>query len=255
LIVDSCEQITAPVKLSCFRAPTDNDRKIRTFWVNDNEWEGENWNHSFTKIYNIQLKDNVITVEGSLAGVSRLPAIRYTMEFVFSQDGAVEVSLHCNVREQVFWLPRLGFEWTMPAENCSFTYYGKGPGENYSDMCHCAGMGMFTSDTEQEYVPYVRPQEHGNHMSVHYLAIGKLVFTGCDEFACCVSKYTAQDLFAAAHTDELVSDGKVHLRLDYRVSGLGSNSCGPVLDPAHRVDEKDIQFEFRFAPLKETAEP
>lgn len=250
LIVNRCEQIAAPVKLSCFRSPTDNDRKVRTFWVDDNEWEGENFNRTFTKIYNVRWEGNVISVEGSLAGVSRLPALRYTMEITFLQDGAVGVSLHCNVRDSVFWLPRLGFEWMLPGENSAFTYYGKGPGENYSDMCHCARMGMFTSNAQQEYVPYVRPQEHGNHMSVRYLAIGDLEFKGCDDFACCVSQYGAHDLFAATHTDELTSDGNIHMRLDYRVSGLGSNSCGPVLDPVHRIEEKDIHFAFRFAPRR-----
>lgn len=248
IIIGGCEQLAAPVQISCFRAPTDNDRKIRRFWVNDNEWEGENWNHTFTKIYDVSAKDNVITVSGSLAGVSRLPAIRYTATYSFYEDGTVEILLNCLVREQVFWLPRLGFEWTLKSGNNAFSYYGKGPNENYSDMCHCARTGLYMSNMKSEYVPYVRPQEHGNHMGVKYLHIGKLMFTSPKEFACNVSQYTASDLFNASHTDELIDDGNVHLRVDYRVSGLGSNSCGPALDSVHCIDEKDISFRFAFSP-------
>jgi beta-galactosidase len=46
----------------------------------------------------------------------------------------------------------------------------------------------------------------------------------------------------------LVRDGNTHLRINYRNSGIGSNSCGPQLEPEHRIDEKEIQFTFQFAP-------
>ena len=52
------------------------------------------------------------------------------------------------------------------------------------------------------------------------------------------------DLFRAEHTDELVKDGKTHLRIDYKVSGIGSNSCGPELEKQYRLDEKEIRFSF-----------
>lgn len=250
LIVNGEEQIEKPVQLSCFKAPTDNDRKIRRFWVDDNEWEGENWNRAFIKTYDVSVQENVITVKGSLSGISRLPAIRYTQKYTVYDDGKVEVQLHCTVRDNVFSLPRLGFNWVLPGKNNGFTYYGMGPGENYSDMCHCAKMGMYTGTAQSEYVPYVRPQEHGNHMDVRYLTIGNLVFTGKPAFACNVSLYSAQDLFQASHTDELHADGNTHMRIDYRVSGLGSHSCGPALDAAHCIDEKEIFFDYCFFPLK-----
>ena len=42
----------------------------------------------------------------------------------------------------------------------------------------------------------------------------------------------------------LKTDGKVHLRIDYKVSGIGSNSCGPTLDPKYQVNDKKIYFCF-----------
>jgi beta-galactosidase len=58
-------------------------------------------------------------------------------------------------------------------------------------------------------------------------------------------------LTKANHTDELVADGKTHLRIDYKVSGLGSHSCGPSLEKAYRLDEKYIAFRFALRPRKE----
>ena len=56
--------------------------------------------------------------------------------------------------------------------------------------------------------------------------------------------YSTDAIDRAEHTDELISDGKTHLRIDYRCSGIGSASCGPELEPQYRLSEKDISFRF-----------
>ena len=117
---------------------------------------------------------------------------------------------------------RFGFDFTLPKNADSFTYYGKGPLDNYADMSHCAPMGLYESDTKREYVPYVNPQEHGNHADTRYLKIGKLIFASQNGFEFNASQYSAMALFKARHTDELVPDGVTHLRIDYKVSGVGS---------------------------------
>ncbi|MGI6280005.1 MAG: hypothetical protein ACOYJS_05540, partial [Acutalibacteraceae bacterium] len=58
------------------------------------------------------------------------------------------------------------------------------------------------------------------------------------------SNYSTKAIYKATHTDELFADGKTHLRIDYKVSGLGSNSCGPDLQEKYRLNEKNIHFEF-----------
>ena len=56
-------------------------------------------------------------------------------------------------------------------------------------------------------------------------------------------------LTKAEHTNELIKDGQTHLRIDYKVSGLGSNSCGPQLAEEYRVNEKKIKFNFTIKPI------
>ena len=248
MVVNGKEQLSGRMRLSAMRAPTDNDRNIRQFWVQLNEWEGENWDHTFNKVYDVTVSGNVITANCSLSGVCRMPAIRYTVATAIFADGRVDVALDAKVRENVFWLPRLGFEMELPCESSSFTYFGRGPIENYCDMHNAAPVGLYSSDAEKEYVPYVRPQEHGNHIDVKKLTIGDLVFSG-DNFQCCVSKYSTDAIYKANHTDELVADGKTHLRIDYKVSGIGSQSCGPILEPEYRISEKDIRFGFSIQPV------
>lgn len=64
------------------------------------------------------------------------------------------------------------------------------------------------------------------------------------EFEFNVSNYSIDALYMAEHTDELVKDGKTHLRVDYKVSGIGSNSCGPDLNPKYQMNDKIINFNF-----------
>ncbi|MBO5069449.1 MAG: glycoside hydrolase family 2, partial [Roseburia sp.] len=249
IVVDGEEQLSGRMMLSAFRAPTDNDRVIKVRWANINTWQGENLDCAFSKVYRCHIENGAIQVSGSLAGVSRSPFIKYSLTVKITENGQIDFCLNGNVREDAIWLPRLGFEFELPEKTNAFTYYGQGPLESYCDMCHAAKMGMYTSDTEQEYVNYVRPQEHGNHNQVKMLKIGKLEFLSRDGFDANVSKYSIAALYQAEHTDELSADGKTHLRIDYKVSGIGSNSCGPELEEAYRLKEKQIQFCFTVKPV------
>ena len=244
IVVDGEEQITEKVQLTAFRAPTDNDRNVKVRWANINIWQGENLDCQFSKVYSCEIVDGGIAVKGSLAGVSRNPFFRYDLFVRIYDNGKLEFSVNGNVRGDAFYLPRLGFEFALPKENNSFKYYGLGPIESYNDMCHWASVGLYESDSGKEYVNYVRPQEHGNHNKTKMLKIGKMCFGSEGEFEFNVSDYTAKTLYKAEHTDELRKDGYTHLRVDYKVSGIGSNSCGPELKSKYRLEEKEIKFDF-----------
>ena len=63
-------------------------------------------------------------------------------------------------------------------------------------------------------------------------------------------KYSSAALTVAEHINELKEDGFIHLRVDYKVSGIGSGSCGPQLDEKYRLAEKQIEFAYSFEPKK-----
>ncbi|MBQ8804044.1 MAG: glycoside hydrolase family 2 [Tyzzerella sp.] len=250
ITVDGEEQLGGKTKISAFRAPIDNERNVKVYWAFINIWQGENIDRAFTKVYDCQIEDGVIVLHGSLAGVSRMPLFKYTLKVSIFEDGTVDFDMKGNIREDAHWLQRLGYEFELPVSSNAFTYYGRGPIESYCDMCHWATVGMYESTAEDEYVNYVFPQEHGNHNEVKLLRIGKLEFTSEKGMEINVSKYSTQALYKAMHTDELVEDGKIHLRIDYKNSGVGSNSCGPALEKKYRLDEKEIEFAFSIRPIK-----
>ena len=250
MVVNGEEQLAEPVRLTVWRAPTDNDKNIKVFWGSYNIWQGENFDKLFSKVYACMVTDGSICVDASLAGVSRKPFFRYTLQVKVNCSGVIFVSLEGNVREKVVYLPRLGFEFTLPKENMNFRYYGCGPMESYSDLRHGSTVGMYESTAKAEYVPYVRPQEHGNHVNVRMLSIGKLLFESDKAFSCNVSAFSTEAIDKAEHTDELLSDNKTHLRVDYKVSGIGSASCGPELMEKYRLSERNITFGFTISPTE-----
>ena len=248
IIKDGREQLAGFVQLTSWRAPTDNDRQVKKKWahINDDNWSGENINRQFSKVYSCTLSGNTVTVEGSLAGVSRMPYLRYIANYSFFENGEVKVSLSAKLRDDLeIFLPRFGFEFTTPVQNDSFIYFGMGEGETYCDMNRHAKVGLYSSDAKSQYVNYVVPQEHGNHYASKLLKMNSgLSFATDGEFEFNVSEYTADGLFKAMHTDELHGNGCTNIRIDYKVSGIGSNSCGPELIKKYRLDEKEFTFEF-----------
>ena len=231
----------SPMQLTLWRAPTDNDRKIKV------EWYKERYDKVHNKCYECIVEGNRITVKASLAPVARLKVFAYTATYTFFADGQIDVSLEGDFDTTRTFIPRLGFEFTTKEE--AFRYFGYGPIESYVDMHHGAKMGMFESTAEKEYVPYIMPQEHGNHYGVKMLQIGGYGFTSAQGFECNVSKYTAKELETKQHNFELEADGLTHVRVDYKVSGIGSGSCGPQLLEKYRLQDEKVKFEFSIVKL------
>ena len=239
------EQLNAPIRITSMRAPIDNERNIKSKWYWENIWQAENLDRQFDKVYSCLVKDNEITVVASLSGVSRTPYFKYIVKYTVFEDGTIKAELSGKVKECCIWLPRLGFEILTPYENSEFRYFGMGPYENYADMNHASMLDFYDSDADKEYVPYVNPQEHGNHTKVKLLNIKEgLTFVADTQMEINVSHYTAKAIASAMHTDELVKSDSTVIRIDYKDSGLGSNSCGPALLEKYRLSEKDINFAF-----------
>lgn len=249
LVVNGKEQFDERMKLSVYRAPIDNDRRIRNNWVQGESWKSENLNRLFSKIYDISLKGNKISAHGSLAGISRLPVAEFELTAVFGGDGKVDFDIKVNVRKSAFWLPRFGYEFAVSDSNAEFEYFGVGPYESYIDMKQGGMTGKYTSTAEREYVNYIRPQEHGNHTGVRMLKIGDILFEG-NNLDICVSQYNSDILDKAEHTDELYKTGKTYVRVDYKMSGIGSDSCGPKLPERFTLSEKEFQFKFTMRPVR-----
>ena len=241
MLTDLDGYLAAPMSLTVWRAPTDNDRNIKR------QWFEQNYHRMHNKVYSAEIDGNVIRVKASLAGVSKLPVFRYDVTYTFFGDGQIDVALEGAFDTHEEYLPRLGFEFKTLAKD--FEYFGYGPCEAYVDMRNAAKMGKYESSSGAEYVDYIVPQEHGNHYNTKYLKLGNYRFLAKDSFEIRVSDYSTKELDRKTHNFELVKDEFTNVRIDYKVSGIGSNSCGPQLLSQYRM--RDAKVNFNFSIIKE----
>lgn len=228
--------LKSPMRLTVWKAPNDNDRYIQK------KWYEEKYDHVHNKVYSREVRGNVITVKAALAPVSRTPIFRYEVKYAFFADGRIDVALQGAFAQARTFLPRLGFAFKTGEKN--FRYFGFGPYESYIDMHHGSWMGLFESSAEKEYVPYRKPQEHGSHYGTRYAGLGDYEFTSEQGFSLNVSEYDPEELTRKAHDYELQKDACTNVRIDYKVSGLGSNSCGPELRDRYQMKDGQVSWEF-----------
>lgn len=244
---DGKELLMGETDITVWRAPTDNDRYVKKMWgLYEDNMCAYNMNRQFTKVYSAELCGSEIRISGALAGVARLPFANYTAVYKFFTDGTVNIKIEADVADYIkTYLPRFGMEFKLKNKNAAFRYFGRGKDENYCDMNRHAPVGLYESNAKAEYVDYIVPQEHGNHSRCKMLEIkGGLGFYAKNEFEFNASLYTGRELSECNHSNELKPFGGTNLRIDYKVSGVGSASCGPELEEKYRLSEKHIEFEF-----------
>ncbi len=149
------------------------------------------------------------------------------------KDGSIELasSIVSNRPETI--LPRLGYAMEIPERFNDFTYYGRGPIDNYSDRKSSQFIEIHKSKVADEFVPFPKPQNTGNHEDVRWCALTDdegegVLFIARAPLAVSALPYSALDMTLASHPYQLKKTGSTFLHLDCGVTGLGGCSCGPI---------------------------
>lgn len=174
-------------------------------------------------------------------------SINYT--YTFSSDH-MHVSIAGTPFGDIpFFLPKIGTTLGTTNSFTHATWYGRGPGESYSDSKEAQVIGRYGLPIEKLWTDYVYPQDNGNRSDVRELTLDgavKLKISSDSPFNFSLWPYTRQQIDNARHTCDLHSDGNLVLNLDHLVSGLGSNSCGPLVAEHHQVKAEPFKFGFTF---------
>ena len=219
------------IKPEFWRAPTDNDYGA-SLQKEMKVWKNPAMNlKSFDKQV---LKDSVV-----LTALFDMPDVKAQLTLRYRINAAGEVAVtEKMVTEKdakVADLFRYGMELQMPASFSKLEYYGRGPEENYIDRHSSAFIGKYESNVKDEYYPYVRPQESGNHTDIRTFSIynpttGKgITFEGYTPMECSAIPYAIEDLDAGMekehewgqHSGDLIDKGLVQLHIQQRQYGLG----------------------------------
>ena len=263
LICHGLEFLARPVTLGIFRAPTDNDMTIRKQWYGQGmqaDWNvrPEHYNVVHHKTYSVDIykkseTQTEMTVTGALCPVGRYPVVRYTARYSIDGTGRIDVSFEGVMREEATYLPRLGYEFVLTPGLEQLSYYGRGPRENYVDMKHHAPVGRYVSTVTEQYVPYPRPQEHGNHTDVRWVVLDdgvqrRFLVKSDTPFEMAASHIPSSQLAQTTHSAWITMQPETYLRIDAMVSGIGSGSCLTELSEAYRLKQQNISYRFSLLP-------
>jgi len=247
--------IEAGPKAQLWRAPTDNDVHQAHGWRN------AGYNRLVPRIEKIKtrlLKDNTaveIKVQSVLAGYQLSPRFRLNQTTTIHGSGDVTITTSISpVAQDLPNLPRFGLEMMMPVGFEQVVWYGRGPLESYADRKENTHVGIYSGTVDEQYVPYVRPQEHGNKSDVRWMAITNrrkagLLIMGDQPLNVSTLHYTVEELTNKKHAHELTRIPQTVVHMDHVQGGLGSQSCGPLPLPQYLIQPKPMEFTVLLRPI------
>ena len=246
------------LKPNFWRAPTDNDMGANL------QKKFKVWKNPQMNLKNIDVKKdkkaNTVTIVTSFD----MPEVQGQMDItylVFANTGAVKVTEDFKATEgaKVSDMFRFGMLLQMPYSMEKSTYYGRGPIENYSDRKDCMRIAIYNDDADNQYFPYIRPQESGTKSDIRWwkqtdaTGLG-LQVKSCTPFYASAIHFDTEELDDGddkeqRHSFDLKKSKFTNLFLDSAHMGVGGeNSWGAWPLEKYRVHYGNKTFTFTLIP-------
>ncbi|MDQ6419769.1 glycoside hydrolase family 2 TIM barrel-domain containing protein [Paenibacillus sp. LHD-117] len=245
--------LKAGPKLAFWRATIDNDMYVVK------EWRKAHLDRLTTRVdaWSVEERDGELNVSFELRIAPPVYDWGFRCEVSYAIRGDGFVTLRASGTPEgkpPELLPRIGWRMELPGSLRNTVWYGRGPGESYSDSKRASAMGIYRSSVKELHFPYIFPQENGNRTDVRWTALHDdrglgLMACGLPELNFGAHYYTTEDLDEARHRHELTERDFITLHLDWKQSGLGSNSCGPGQLPPYRAVPEPFAFGIGLMPF------
>jgi beta-galactosidase len=187
----------------------------------------------------------------------------YTVAYSVLSEGEVKVKASWQAgRDNLPEIPRFGMQMQLSAEYDNFSYYGRGPWENYSDRNTASFIGLYSSTVAQQSFDYIRPQENGNKTDVRWLTLTDkdgfgLKIKGSQPLSVKVAHNTAEDMdFGVTkknsiHPSDITPRKEVFLNVDLVQRGVGGdNSWGALPHRPYLLLDKTYEYEYEMSVAK-----
>lgn len=246
------------LKPNFWRAPTDNDMGAGL------QKKFQAWKNPQMNLKNIDVKKDKKTNSVTILTSFDMPEVQGQMDItyvVFANTGAVKVTEDFKATEgaKVSDMFRFGMLMQMPYTMEKSNYYGRGPIENYSDRKDCMRIGVYTDDADNQYFPYIRPQESGTKSDIRWWkqtdATGMgLQVKSCTPFYASAIHFDTEELDDGddkeqRHSFDLKKSKFTNLFLDSAHMGVGGeNSWGAWPLEKYRVHYGNKTFTFTLIP-------
>jgi beta-galactosidase len=233
--------LSAPLELAVWRSYIDNDGVppgtlgipgMRTWWM---EWDLSNspvetveskWNHD----------SGVLEVYSHQRIKAGNNAVLENKQLIVATGAGLDFHHEVIVPAQLDDLQRLGMKFVLPAGFEKLEWFGRGPVDSYSDR-KGAPIAVHNSNVTDQYVPYLRPQDHGHHADTRWASIGSLRITALEPstISFAARHHSDEQLENATITAELEASKETFVYVDHKLRGLGTGSCGPDTLERYRI--------------------
>ncbi|HLP37708.1 glycoside hydrolase family 2 TIM barrel-domain containing protein [Lacibacter sp.] len=240
-----------------WRAVTDNDYGNRMQdW--GGVWRNAHLNKSFKHINIKETADSVaVTVLYKLDYIN----VDYKICYTFLRDGALKIESSIDVSaNNLPEIPRMGMRFDVDKSFKKFTYYGRGPWENYADRKHASHIGIYNQSTDSQYVTYIRPQANGNRHDVRWLQLTNekgdgVMIEALQPVGVSAMPYYDEDFDAGntkknRHINDVVERPLICVHVDGWQRGVGGdNSWGMPPHNQYRLTAKQYSYSYIIQPL------
>ena len=223
-----------------YRALTDNDRGAKQNfapWLNASLFQHVT---DFKIVRNSKCAQFMYTMQ--LESIEEPCKLVYT---IYNNQN-IQIQMHMDKNSKRTTLPLFGIEFALKEEFTNFAYFGKGEKDTYIDRNH-ALTDFYFEDVKTNYIPYLKPQEHGNHVECKWCGLSNPTIgfnVKAENMECQASQYSFMHLYTAKHTFELPQTHTTYLRIAKQQMGVGGiNSWGTKVQPQYLIDQsKNLDF-------------
>ncbi|RPH30103.1 beta-galactosidase subunit alpha [Buttiauxella warmboldiae] len=254
-LVDGEEIVGRAPHLTFFKPTIDNHKQeFEGLWQ---PYHLHLMQHNFRAMRHFSQGDDVvIEIDSTIAPPVFDFGMRCTYQWRIAPAGQVTLNLsgqpYGNYQAII---PKIGLDFGLSKRFKQVEYYGRGPGENYSDSCQSNLIGHYRQPVESLFENYPFPQDNGNRQDVRWLSVedekGNGIFIQPPRpINFSLWPYSAEMLQQAQHINELEACDYLTLNLDHQILGLGSNSWGSEVLDSFRVYLKAFEYGFTMVPFR-----
>lgn len=252
---DGRELLSGGPELDAWRAPVSNE-----IGSEEGPWRAAGLDRLRTRPGKVTVaeRDGAVTVTvPSTVAAAELDDSSFSQTIRYTVTGTGELRIDHRVEargaaREVPYLPRVGLKLQLPDRYDEFTWYGRGPQENYNDREDGSVVGVYSTDVDKQFSEYTRPQDYGNHEDVRWASLsdgrsGLLVSGTSQTFSAGVTPY--EDLDRAAYPFAVRRNPQGNtLHLDHAVSGV-SETFHTVLPEYQVRPDQEYAYTLRMRPL------
>ena len=197
-----------------------------------------------------KISSSSVKISAELKGEGKnMFSINHKVNYIINGDGTIKVENDVKCSDSTLVLARMGVRLLLDKKYGQFSYFGRGPFENYSDRKSGSDVGIYKSTVAEQLTPYEKPMECGNHEDVRWAILssnnGELkVLSEGSPLQISALPYTDEQLAPVEYRIDLPQSDLTAVCIGYKTLGVGSNSCGPKPMPEYTVTSKPTSFTY-----------